>query len=79
MACFTVAVGFLRIGTTFLDPATCVAIAQVLWIVGALATSSASWADFESRMRSGLRSRRRCESSESEAACGRKCASSASR
>jgi C4-dicarboxylate transporter/malic acid transport protein len=43
MACFTVAVGFLRIGTTFLDPATCVAIAQVLWIVGAVASVASAF------------------------------------
>jgi len=43
MACFTVAVGFLRIGTTFLDPATCVAVAQMLWIVGALGSVASAF------------------------------------
>jgi C4-dicarboxylate transporter/malic acid transport protein len=43
MACFTVAVGFLRIGTTILDPAACVAIAQTLWIVGALASVASAF------------------------------------
>jgi C4-dicarboxylate transporter/malic acid transport protein len=43
MACFTVAVGFLRIGTTFLDPATCIATAQALWIVGALVSVASAF------------------------------------
>ena len=38
MACFTVAVGFLKIGPTFVAPGGCIAIAQVLWILGALAS-----------------------------------------
>jgi hypothetical protein len=34
MACFTIAVGFLKIGETFLSNAACVEIAQSLWICG---------------------------------------------
>jgi hypothetical protein len=34
MACFTISVGFLKIGETFLSNAACVEIAQALWIVG---------------------------------------------
>jgi C4-dicarboxylate transporter/malic acid transport protein len=36
MACFTVAVGLLKVGTMIAPAATCVAIAQVLWIAGVL-------------------------------------------
>ena len=36
MACFTIAVGFLRVGPTVVDAALCVTIAQALWIVGAV-------------------------------------------
>ena len=34
MACFTIAVGFLRIADRAIDPALCVAIAQVLFVAG---------------------------------------------
>jgi C4-dicarboxylate transporter/malic acid transport protein len=34
MACFTIAVGLLKVGTMIAPTATCVAIAQVLWIAG---------------------------------------------
>lgn len=35
MACFTIAVGFLKIGVMFVSGAACVEIAQALWIAGA--------------------------------------------
>ncbi|GAC1496684.1 MAG: TDT family transporter [Vulcanimicrobiaceae bacterium] len=36
MACFTIAVGFLKIGTQFLPPEFCIAAAQTLFIIGVL-------------------------------------------
>ncbi|GAC1542092.1 MAG: TDT family transporter [Vulcanimicrobiaceae bacterium] len=36
MACFTIAVGFLKIGEQFLPPAACIAAAQTLFVVGVL-------------------------------------------
>jgi C4-dicarboxylate transporter/malic acid transport protein len=36
MACFTIAVGFLKIGTTFLPLAICVGAAQALFVVGVI-------------------------------------------
>ncbi|GAC1539499.1 MAG: TDT family transporter [Candidatus Velthaea sp.] len=34
MAAFTISVGFLKIGTAFIDPAVCILAAQILWIAG---------------------------------------------
>ena len=43
MACFTIAVGFLKIGPALFDPAACTAIAQILWIAGALVSVASAF------------------------------------
>lgn len=44
MAAFTIAVGFLKIGATFLNPAICLAAAQMLFVIGVLGSIFSAFA-----------------------------------
>ncbi len=44
MACFTIAVGFLKIGETFLPPAPCIAAAQMLFCIGVAGSIASAFA-----------------------------------
>ena len=44
MACFTIAVGFLLVGTAFVPTAICVAAAQALFVVGVLGSIASAFA-----------------------------------
>jgi C4-dicarboxylate transporter/malic acid transport protein len=44
MACFTIAVGFLKIGTSFLPAAVCVPSAQALFLIGVIGSLASAFA-----------------------------------